>query len=95
MKLLKHLQTLANLFAFKTLTDGKGNEYVVYRNSTIDLTGFSDFADLKDKIGFEAVENHVHLLFGVKCREFDPLLAIGSDLANALLADVRVIMVQG
>jgi len=87
---LKHFQALAGLFAFKTLKDGKGNEYVVYQDSAIeDLTGLSDYADIEDKTGFEALENHVHLLYGIKRIEYKPLIAIGSDLAKALLASLK------
>jgi len=87
---LKHFQALAGLFAFKTLKDGKGNELVVYRDSAIeDLTGFSDYADINDKTAFEALENHVHLLYGIKRKEFKPLIAIGNDLGKALLASLK------
>jgi len=31
---LEHFQLLTDLFAFKTIADEKGNEYVVYRSSS-------------------------------------------------------------
>lgn len=81
---LKNFQTLTGLFTFKILTDEKGNEYILYRSSTIeDLTG------IEDKTAFEALENHVHLLDNIKRKEFKPLSAIGSDLAKALLASLK------
>ena len=81
---LNHFQALAGLFAFKTILDEKGNEYVVYLDSAVEnLTG------IEDKTVFEALENHVHLLDNIKPKEFEPLISIGSDLGKALLASLK------
>ena len=85
MKRIDHFKTIAELFAFKTIADEMGNEYVLYQNSTID-----HIVGIEDKTAFEALENHVHLLERVKPSEFDSLAAIGANLGNALLASLKL-----
>ena len=84
MKRLDYFKAIAELFAFKTIMDDTGNEYVVYQNSTID-----HISGIDDKTAFEALENHVHLLDRVKASEFDSLVVIGNQLGKALLARLK------
>jgi len=65
----------------RTITDEKGNEYVLYQNSILD-----NISKIDDKTAFEAIENHVHLLDHVKPSEFDSLVVIGTNFGKALLA---------
>ena len=84
MKRLDYFKAIAELFAFKTIADDMGNEYVLYQNSAID-----SISGIEDKTAFEALENHVHLLERVKPSEFDFLAEIGANLGRALLASLK------
>ena len=84
MNRIKQLQAITELFAFKTIHDETGSEYVVFRNSV-----HEDAQGVGDKTAFEALENHVHLLERVKQKEMPALTQIGTHLANALLASLK------
>ncbi len=75
------LRKFANLFDFKTVTDNDGNEYVIYADSKITEIDF----EIDDKIQFEAVENHVHLIDEVKKVDFEDLIEAGGILGKTQL----------
>ena len=82
MKRTDYFYMLTDLFAFKTMKDGKGNELVVYQ-SHIEHEGIAE--SIEDKTEYEALVNHVHLLDRVKPYEFDALKESGAKLGKALL----------
>ena len=84
MKRINYFQVISELFAFKTILDEKGNEYIVFQNSI-----FEEIKDVDDKTAFEAVENHIHLLDNIKKNEFSELTNIGANLGKALLASLK------
>ena len=85
MKRVDYFKTIAELFAFKTITDEHGNEYVLYQNSS-----FDSISGIEDKTAFEALENHVHLLNHIKPSEVDSLAVVGANLGRALLASLKL-----
>lgn len=84
MNRVELLSTVAALFSFKTVYDELGNEFVVFANSSVtSITG------VIDKTAFEALENHVHLLDGVKDKEFDELIAVANTIGVTLRENLR------
>ncbi len=83
MKRTEYFKLIADLFAFKTISDEKGNEYVLFSMSQCD-----SIRNIEDKTAFEAIENHVHLLERIKKQEFENLISVakilGQTLANSL-----------
>ena len=84
MKRIEYFHVIAELFAFKTILDERGNEYVVFQNSVCE-----NLSDIENKTAFEALENHVHLLDNIKKREFEPLSHIAEDLSQTLLNSLK------
>jgi len=84
MKQIDVLRNISELFVFKTLSDEKGYNFVVFKSSP-----FNQIARVRDKTEFEAVENHVHLLDGVKKSEFHTLIDIGTRLGQAMLTCLK------
>ena len=66
MKRTEYFKLIADLFAFKTISDEKGNEYVLLSASELDSV-----QNIEDKTAFEAPENRIHLLDRVKKEEYE------------------------
>ena len=85
MKRLNFLQSVVRLFSFKTIADDRGNEYVLFGDSTMTK---SDMPYISDRTEFEALENHVHLLEKITKKEFkdseEVLNFLGKSLLNCL-----------
>lgn len=57
--------SILDLFEFKTLTDEKGDEYIIYKSS-----GITEISRVEDRTAFEATENHVHIFDNItKCQK--------------------------
>ena len=83
MKRFDFLQSITGLFSFKTISDGCGNEYVVYSDSVITT---ADLKGISDRTEFEALENHVHLLEKVTKKEFENADEVSNALGKSLLS---------
>lgn len=79
MKRIEYFKLLEQVFNFKTISDEKGNEYVLLASNPLD-----SIQRIKDKTAFEAVENHVHLLDHLKKQEFEALIPIAETLCKTL-----------
>ena len=79
MKRIVYFELLEQLFTFKTISDEKGNEYVVSSSYESDSV-----KNIEDKTAFEAVESHVHLLDNVKKQEFERLIPVAKTMAQTL-----------
>ena len=84
MKRIEYFELIASLFQFKTILDEAGNEYVVYSDSY-----FDSVTNILDRTAFEASENHVHLINGIKKKEFNALIPIANNLGKALLCSLK------
>ena len=85
MKRTEYFKLIADLFAFKTISDEKGNEYVLLSASELD-----SIQSIEDKTAFEAVENHVHLLENIKKEEFESLIPVAKNLGQALTSHLKI-----
>lgn len=86
MKRFEFLESIAGLFSFKTIEDDSGNEYVIYGSSTVTPECLKD---VSDKTEFEALENHVHLLYKITKKEFENADEISDILGRTLLNCLR------
>ena len=80
MKRVDYFKLLADIFHFKTVFDEKGNEFVFFSQS-----GNIQIKNVNDRTELEALENHIHLLDGIKKYEFGELLLVAEKLGEALL----------
>ena len=83
MRRIEYFELLSNLYGFKSIFDKKGTEYVLFSN------GINAIENVWDKTGFEALENHVHLLDNVKADEFDRLIPVAQNLGQSLLYNLK------
>ena len=74
---------LLDIFDFRTICDSLGNEFVIYKNSSVCLC---DDEIILDRTAFEALENHVHLIDNVKRYDKKDLIELG-EKAGKLLVD--------
>ena len=79
MKRIDYFELFASLFTFKSIYDEKGNEYVL-----LSMSEYDSIQNIKDKVAFEALENHVHLLDRIKKVEFERLIPVAKTLGQAL-----------
>ena len=84
MRRIEYIESLANLFEFKTISDAHGNEFVLFKESD-----FDSVKGIADKTEFEASENHIHLLDNIKKDEFEALKVIAPILGKALLCSLQ------
>ena len=84
MKRIEYFELFSNLSEFKSIFDCDGNEFVVFKQSNC-----NNLKDIRDKTGFEASENHIHLLNNIKSDEFDKLIPIAQNLGKALLSNLK------
>lgn len=84
MKRIEIFQMFSSLFQFKTITDEKGNEYVLFEQNSL-----SSIKGICDRTEFEACENHVHLFDNLKKDDFSASLNAAEVLAQALLDVLR------
>lgn len=75
---------ISDLFQFKTISDEKHNEYVLFSNNCLDHV-----SNVEDRTSFEAIENHIHLIDNIKKREFEHLSLIANNLGKALLCNLK------
>ena len=75
------LKQISDIFNFKTVTDAKGNEYVLYADSGINKINF----EVEDKTRFEALENHVHLSDNINNSNYNEAIEIGNILGETQL----------
>lgn len=80
MKRIYLLNKIIELFVFKVIKDEYGNEYVVFDKNPI-----TNVMNIYDKTEFEAIENHLHLLDGVRKKEFNELIVFSERLGEILL----------
>ena len=85
MNKIHYLEMIANIFEYKTIYDLMGNEYVVFKQSSIDQLGY-----IEDKTEFESIENHVHLLDRVQRKDFATLSPTMQCIGKALLRSLTV-----
>ena len=83
MKKIEYFETVTDLFAFGTVCDSAGNEYVLCDAAR---RSFTPDMEITDKTAYEAVENHVHIADNVKKDEFERWCHI-ADVLGSLLAD--------
>ncbi len=83
MRRIEYFELLSNLYDFKSIFDKKGTEYVLFSN------GINAIENVWDKTGFEALENHVHLLDNVKADEFNRLIPVAQNLGQSLLYNLK------
>ncbi len=83
MKKIEYFETVTALFAFGTVCDSAGNEYVLCDAA---CRSFTPDMEITDKTAYEAVENHVHIADNVKKDEFERWCHI-ADVLGSLLAD--------
>lgn len=79
---LSLLNKYLDLFEFKTFTDTKGNEFVLYRS--IDTRQFADI-DVDDRTAFEAVQNHVHIFDNIRQSEKEAVTALMKRLGELMI----------
>ena len=84
MKKTEYLTQIAGLFRFKTITDDRGNEFVLFAGSSVDRV-----EHVQDKTAFEAAENHVHLIDRIGKKEFDKLIPVAETLGQVLLNSLK------
>ena len=82
MKKIEYFETVTDLFAFGTVCDSAGNEYVLCDAAR---RSFTPDMEITDKTAYEAVENHVHIADNVKKDEFERWCHI-ADVLGSLLA---------
>ena len=85
MKRIEYFKLIADLFVFKTISDEKGNEYVL-----LSTNEYNSIENIEDKTAFEAIENHVHLLDRIKKEEFESLIPIAKNLGQALTSNLKI-----
>ncbi|MBQ4603128.1 MAG: hypothetical protein IJB16_00860 [Clostridia bacterium] len=85
MRKIELLKIVAYIFDFKTVTDKKDNEYVIYASS-----GITEIrSEIEDKTQFEAIENHVHLSDNIKKNNFNDAIEIGRILGETQLTALK------
>lgn len=84
LKKTEYLTQIAGLFRFKTITDDRGNEFVLFADSSVDRMEY-----VQDKTAFEAAENHVHLIDRIGKKEFDKLIPVAETLGQVLLNSLK------
>lgn len=85
MTRVEYIESIVELFNFKTILDEHGNEYVLFANSLCETVH-----NVIDKTEFEAYENHVHIVDNVKKSEFEHLVGVSRKLGKVLLDSLKL-----
>ena len=85
MKRLEYFKIISKLFEFKQVVDKKGNEFILFADSTI-----NSIDSIEDRTDFESSENHIHILRNIKKFEMEDLILIGKVLGETLLGTLRL-----
>lgn len=80
MKRIECFELIVELFKFKTVTDERGTEFVLFEQSH-----FNSIKNITDKTEFEASENHIHLIDNLKKNEVSRLIPTAKALGRLLL----------
>lgn len=84
MRRIEYLELLANLFQYKTISDLKGNEYVLFADNPL-----NSIENVQDHTAFEAVENHVHLISNMQKDDLQTCSQIAEKIGQALLNNLH------
>jgi hypothetical protein len=80
MKRIEYIESIMDLFEFRTMQSNDGDEFVLFKSATID-----QLPKIEDKTEFEALENHIHLLDNVRKDEYEILERVAKKLGTTVL----------